>query len=60
MELIVAILIAIGAITSDEARNYSEDDMTRIETMMSDNGVTEKTIDDYEETGIIKLEEVEL
>ena len=60
MELIIVILIALGTITSEEAKNYRSDDMAKIETMMKDQGVTDKMIEDFKVEGIISLEDAEM
>lgn len=56
MELIIAILIAIGTITTEQAKTYTGDDMDRLETMMNDNGVNDKMIEDFKVDGIIDME----
>ena len=60
MELIIAILIAIGAVTAEEAKDYTVDDMSKMETMMEEKGVNEKMIDEYKETGIIDMEDADM
>lgn len=60
MELIIAILIAIGAVTGEEATNYTSDDMEKMQMMMEEKGVNEKMIADYKETGIIDLEDSDM
>ena len=60
MELIIAILIALGTITADEAKNYTADDMDRIETMANDNSVNDKMIEDFKVDGIIDMEESDM
>jgi hypothetical protein len=60
MELIIAILIAIGAVTTEEAKHYTADDMSKMEMMMEQKGVNEKIIADYKETGIIDMEDADM
>ncbi|MFT4524537.1 MAG: hypothetical protein ACI85F_000682 [Bacteroidia bacterium] len=60
MELIIAILIALGTITADEAKNYTADDMDKMETMIKDNGINDKMIEDFKVDGIIDLEECDI
>lgn len=60
MELIIAILIALGTITADEAKNYTADDMDKMETIMKDNGVNDKMIEDFKVNGIIDMEESDM
>ena len=60
MELIVAILIALGSITADEAKNFKADDMDKMEIMMKDKGFNNKMIEDFKVDGIIDMEESDM
>ena len=60
MELIIAILIALGTITADEAKNYTTNDIDKMETMIKDSGVNDKMIEDFKVNGIIDMEESDM
>ncbi|MFT4680538.1 MAG: hypothetical protein ACI9FU_001297 [Granulosicoccus sp.] len=60
MELIIAILIALGTINAEEAKKLTTGDMDKMETMMKDNGVNDKMIEDFKVDGIIGLEESDM
>jgi hypothetical protein len=60
MELIIAILIALGTITAEESKNFKADDMGRMEVMVKNKGVTDKMIENYKLDGIIFEEESDI
>jgi hypothetical protein len=60
MELIIAILIALGTITAEESKNFKADDMDRMEVMVKNQGITDKMIENYKADGIIFEEESDI
>ena len=60
MELIIAILIALGTITAEESKNFKAVDMDRMEVMVKNQGITDKMIENYKANGIIFEEESDI
>lgn len=60
MELIIAILIALGTITAEESKNFKADDMDRMEVMVKNQGITDKMSENYKPDGIIFEEESDI
>ncbi len=64
MELLIAVLIAFGVVTADEA-NELKDNTGKVEMLIQDAGITEDKIDDFKSSddykeSIIGLEESDI